>query len=84
MYPGIYGATMSDMYLDTYYICSASHGSEDTPKWYLREYDEKANAVVWVTDMKKAREFNTKSDATSFANSTKRGYVIEEVEDWCF
>ena len=75
---------MHDLCLDSFYITSTKHGSDKTPTWYLRSFDEKLNQVVWVAEMKKAREFHTKSEALEFAKTINREYTIEEVEDWIF
>ena len=82
--PYAYGVNMADMYLESYYIVSDQHGSEDVPKWYLSAHDEKLNRVVWVAEMKKAREFHSKQEAIDFAKKTNRKYTIEEVEEFCF
>lgn len=77
-----YGATMHDLCIDSYYITSVLHGSETTPTWYLRSFDEKANKAIWVADLRKAHEFHTKDEAVSFAAAINRPYSIEEVEDF--
>ena len=76
----MYGATMHDLGIETYYIVN----NNDEPKWYLRMFDEETNKAVWVLNIHHAREFNTKKDAIEFGATTKREFVIEEVQDWIF
>ncbi len=70
---------MLDLAMDSFYITTL-----DDPKWYFREFDSKSNAVLWTKNIKRAREFHTKEDAMEVAVTTKREFLIEEVDEWCF
>ena len=71
---------MNDLGIETYYIVN----NKVEPKWYLRLFDEETNKAIWVSNIHRAREFNTKKDAMEYGVTIKREFTIEEVEDWIF
>ena len=53
-------------------------------KWFLRTYDQQKNMCTWTQSKRKAKDFDTESDAIDFAKQIGRSYSVELHDSWLF